>query len=188
MTNLFSTQVRFNGGNPQLLKVRYINVTLKCLKDQLNEINQGLNPKDTRRVKYVWYELPMFDEGRISFSRLELTNDDDARSMFLIFCQHNMFPWIDMYVTLLRSSEYILKSLILPEDYVWVASLLCNVFILFEFKFNSYLFAEYVGIEVCYTWCRDLQVSLKSQRMKRTQHVFHQINYICFHIEFPCIR
>jgi hypothetical protein len=120
MVNLFNTQVRFNGGNPQLFKVQYINVTLIDLKDQLNEINQGLNPRDTRRVEYVWYERPTLNEGRISFSRLELTNDDDMRSMFSIFWWHNLFPWIDMYVTLLGSPEDILKSSIMlePDDYV----------------------------------------------------------------------
>jgi len=45
MTDLFSVCIRFNGGNPHLFKVRSINVTLKGLKDQLNEINQGLNPE-----------------------------------------------------------------------------------------------------------------------------------------------
>jgi len=71
-------------------------------------------------VEYVWYKRPTLNEGRISFSRLELTNDDDLKSMFSIFWQHNMFSWIDMYVTLLRSPEDIMKSLILPklEDYV----------------------------------------------------------------------
>ena len=44
-----------------------------------------------------------------------------------------MFPIIELEATLLRSTEDILKSLILPENYVWVASL----FILLEFKFNS---------------------------------------------------
>ena len=99
MPDLFNICIRFNGGNPQLFKVRYTDVTLKGLKDQLNEINQGLNPEDTRRVKYVWYKRLTLDEGRISFSRLELMNNDDARNMFSIFLQHNMFPWIDMYVT-----------------------------------------------------------------------------------------
>jgi len=32
MTDLFSVSIHFNGGNPQMLKVRYINVTLKDLK------------------------------------------------------------------------------------------------------------------------------------------------------------
>jgi len=113
MTNLLSVWIRFNGGNPQMFKVRYI----KGLKDQLDEINQGLNPEDTRRVEYIWYERLVLDEGRITFSRLELMNDDDVRNMFSIFWQHNMSPWIDMFVTLLRSPEDILNSLILPEDY-----------------------------------------------------------------------
>ncbi|AES89953.1 40S ribosomal S10-like protein, putative [Medicago truncatula] len=50
MDNLFKARVRFNGRNPHLFKVR-VDVTLKNLKDQLNEINQGLNPGDTMRVK-----------------------------------------------------------------------------------------------------------------------------------------
>ena len=100
-----------------MFKVRYINVTLKGLKDQLDEINQGLNPGDTRRVEYIWYQHPTLDDGRITSSRLELKNDDDVRSMFSIFWQHNMFPWIDMFVTMLRSPEDILNCLIPPEDH-----------------------------------------------------------------------
>jgi len=100
-----------------MFKVWYINVTLKGLKDQLNEINQGLNLGDTRRVEYIWYERPTLDEGRISLSQLELTKDDDSRSMFSNFWQHNMFPWIDMFVTLLRSPKDIINSLIPPKYY-----------------------------------------------------------------------
>jgi len=50
MTDLFNVCIRFNGGNPQLFKVQYMNVTLKGLKVQLDEIKQGFNPGDTRRV------------------------------------------------------------------------------------------------------------------------------------------
>ena len=117
VTDLFSVSIRFNGGNPQVFKVQYINVTLKGLKDQLDEINQRLNPGNTRRVEYIWYERPTLDGGRITFSRLELKNGDDVRNMFSIFWQHNMFPWIDMFVTLLRSPEYFLNSLIPLEDH-----------------------------------------------------------------------
>jgi hypothetical protein len=86
------------------------------MKYQLNEINQGLNHGDTRWVEYVWYERPSFDsEGRLTFSRHELMNND-VRSMFFIFGQHNMFLRIEMDATLLRSPEDILKSLILPDD------------------------------------------------------------------------
>ena len=81
MADLFSVCIRFNSGNPQLFQVRYINVMLKGLKDQLNEINQGLNPGKRGMMGYVWYERPSFDEGRITFNRLKLTNDDDVRNM-----------------------------------------------------------------------------------------------------------
>jgi len=57
MDNLFSGQVRFEGRNPHLFKVR-VNVTLKDLNEQLNEINQGLNPRDTRSVKDLQYACP----------------------------------------------------------------------------------------------------------------------------------
>jgi len=115
MTDLFTVCVRFNGGNPQMFKVWYINVTL-------DEINQRLNPGDTKSVKYIWYEPPMLDDGRITFSRLELKNDDDVRSMFSIFWQYIMVSLIDMFVTLQRSTEDILNSLIPPEDCDWVGN------------------------------------------------------------------
>jgi len=116
MTYLFNVSIGFRGGNHQMFKVRYINVTLKGLKDQLDEINQGLNLGDTRKVEYIWYEHPTLDDGRITFNRLELKNDDDVKSIFSIFWQHNMFPWMDMFVTLLRSPEDILNNLIPLED------------------------------------------------------------------------
>ena len=136
------------------------------------------------RVEYVWYECPMFDEGRITFSRPKFTNDGDVRTIFATFRQHNKFSWIDTDVTLLTSPEDILNSLIPPEDYDQVASLLCSVFILLEFKFSSCYFAEDVGIEVSYIECSDLQASLKSQKIKRTQHVLCRISYIGYDIKF----
>jgi len=95
------------------LKVWCLGVTLRGLKDQLNEFNQGVNPRDTRRVKYIQYKRPTLDEGRISFTWVELTNDENVKS---VFWEHNMFQWIDMRVTLLRSTEDIINSLIPPED------------------------------------------------------------------------
>jgi len=94
MTDLFSVSIHFNNENPQMFNVRYINVTLKGLKDQLDEINQRLIPGDTRRVKYIWYERPTLDDRRITFIQLELNNDDDdVRSMFSIFWQHIMVSY-----------------------------------------------------------------------------------------------
>jgi len=87
------------------LKVRCLGVTLRGLKDELNEFNQGVNPEDTRRVEYVRYKRPT---GRVLFK-----NDENVTSMFW---EHNMFQWIDMRVTLLRSTEDIINSLIPSED------------------------------------------------------------------------
>jgi len=58
-----------------------------------------------------------------------------------------MFPMIEMEATLLRSSEDILNSLIM----------LCLGSIIFMYCLY------FVGIEVSYTECKDLQASLKSQ-------------------------
>ncbi|AES70329.1 40S ribosomal S10-like protein, putative [Medicago truncatula] len=50
MADLFDVHAQLNGGEPQRLKVRCLSVTLRGLKDQLNEFNQGVNPGDTRNV------------------------------------------------------------------------------------------------------------------------------------------
>ena len=68
MADMFDVHAQFNGGEPQRLKVWHLVVTLRGIKDQLNEFNQGVNPGDTRRVKYVRYKCPTLDDGRISFS------------------------------------------------------------------------------------------------------------------------
>jgi len=113
MVGWIDVHAEFNGGEPQRLKVWCLGVMLRGLKDQLNEFNQGVNPRDTRRVEYVWYKRPTLDEGRVSLTWVELTNDKNVKSMFW---EHSMFQWIDMRVTLLRSTEDIIKSLIPPED------------------------------------------------------------------------
>jgi len=113
MAGWIDVHAKFNGGEPQRLKVRCLGVTLRGLKGQLNEFNQGVNPRDTRRVKYVRYKRPMHDEGRVSFTWVKLTNDENMKSMFW---EHIMFQWIDMRVTLQRSTEDIINSLIPTKD------------------------------------------------------------------------
>jgi len=88
MTDMLDVHAQFNSGEPQRLKFRHLGVTLRDIKDQLNEFNQGVNPGDTMRVKYVRYKRLTLDDGRISFCWVELTNDKDVRSMFW---EHNMF-------------------------------------------------------------------------------------------------
>ena len=48
---MFDIHVQFNGGEPKRLKVRHLGVTLRGIKYQLNEFNQGVNHEDTRRVE-----------------------------------------------------------------------------------------------------------------------------------------
>ena len=64
MVGWIDVHAQFNGGKPQRLKVRCLGVTLRGLKAQLNEFNQGVNPRDTRKVEYVRYKRPTLDEGR----------------------------------------------------------------------------------------------------------------------------
>ena len=68
MVRWIDVHAQFNGGEPHKLKVWCIDVTLRGLKDELNEFNQGVNLEYTRRVKYVRYKRSTLDEGRISFS------------------------------------------------------------------------------------------------------------------------
>ena len=113
MAEWIDVRATFNGGEPQRLKVWCLDVTLRDPKDQLNEFNQGVNPRDTRRVEHVRYKRLTLDEGMVSFTWVELKNDKNMTSMFW---EHTKFQWIDMRVTLLRSTEDIIKSLIPPED------------------------------------------------------------------------
>jgi len=113
MAGWIDVHAQFNGGEPHRLKVRCLGVTFRGLKDELNEFNQGVNPGDTRRVENVQYKRPTLDEGRVSFTWVELENDENVTSMFW---EHNMFQWINMRVMLLRSTEDIIKSLIPLED------------------------------------------------------------------------
>jgi len=39
IVDMFDVHAQFNGGEPQRLKVRHIGVTLRGIKDQLNEFN-----------------------------------------------------------------------------------------------------------------------------------------------------
>jgi len=88
MADMFDVHGHFNGGEPQRLKVRHLGVTLRGIKDQLNEFNQGVNLGDTKWVEYVMYKRPTLDDVRISSSWVKLTNNDNMRSMFW---EHSMF-------------------------------------------------------------------------------------------------
>ena len=82
MVGWIDVHAQFNDGEPQRLKVRCLGVRLRGLKDELNEFYQGVNTRGTRRVEHVRYKRPTLDEGRVSFSWMELTNDENVTSMF----------------------------------------------------------------------------------------------------------
>ena len=84
------------------------------MKDQVNEINQGLSPRDKRRVEDLQYARSSY----LQTEKIMLRDDDCVRSMFSIYHQHRMFSKIEMKDMLLRSPEDILNNLILPENYV----------------------------------------------------------------------
>jgi len=88
MVGWIDVHAQFNGREPQRLKVRCLGVMLRGLKDELNELNQGVNPGDIRRVGYVRYKRLTLEEGKVTFSWVELTNDKNVTSMFW---EHSMF-------------------------------------------------------------------------------------------------
>ena len=95
-----NVHAQFNDGEPQRLKVRCLGVTLRGLKDELNEFNQGVNPGDIRRVE--------------SIIHLDRIKERQKRDEHVLGAHH--VP-VDRYArTLLRSTEDIIKSLIPPED------------------------------------------------------------------------
>ena len=96
--------VYYNGGTPpHLFRIRY-DVTLTGLKYELDQINRQLNYRDTRRVVGFEYRCPFSDSvGSLRFSRMKLKNDDDVRTMFSVFGQHNTIGrsswtlrWLDL--------------------------------------------------------------------------------------------
>jgi len=117
--------VYYNGGTPpHLFRIRN-DVTLSELKDELDQINRQLNHRHTRRVVGVEYRCPLFDSAEtLCFSRMKRTNDDDVRTMFSVFDQHNTRGLIELDTSLVRSTEQILKSLHRHNNYEEIRALL----------------------------------------------------------------
>ncbi|AES59628.1 hypothetical protein MTR_1g023550 [Medicago truncatula] len=128
---MFSLQVNYtrrrkknHETSPHLFRI-HNDVTLSGLKDELDQINRQLNHRDTRRVVGVEYRCPLSDSvGSLRFSRMKLTNQDDARTMFSVFGQHNIRGPIELDVSLVRSAEQIMDSLNRPMIYEEIRALL----------------------------------------------------------------
>ena len=98
------------------IPLRELTHTACCFKGMQNlishlkfqNLSQLKNNIQLIRIEERW-------ENNVQSARMK-NDDDDVRSMFSIFWQHDIFPWIDMFVMLLRSSEYIFNNLVPPED------------------------------------------------------------------------
>ena len=123
--NIKLAAVYYNEGKPpHLFRIRN-DVTLSGLKDELDQIIRQLNHKDTRRVVGVKYRCPLSDSAEsLRFRRMKLTNDDDVRTMFSVFGQHNIRGTIELDASLVRFAEQIQKSLIWPRNYKEIKALL----------------------------------------------------------------
>ena len=91
----------------------------------MNQINLELNYRDTRMVYGVEYRRPSTDSAKsVRFNRMKLMNDDDVRTMFLIFGQYNTRGPIEFDTSLVRSVEHIQQSLIRPRNYEEIKALI----------------------------------------------------------------
>jgi hypothetical protein len=117
--------VYYNGGkSPYLFRI-CTDVTLYGLKDRLDQTNCQLNHRDTTRVNGVEYRRLSTDSTEtLRFSRMKLMNNDDMRTMFLIFGQYNTKGSIELVASLVRYVEEIRKSLIRLRNYEDIRALL----------------------------------------------------------------
>jgi len=82
--------VYYNGGKPPYLFWIHTDVTLSGLNGQLDQINRQLNYKDIRMVDGVEYRRPSTDlAGSVRFNQMKHMNDDDVRTMFVIFGEYS---------------------------------------------------------------------------------------------------
>jgi hypothetical protein len=109
--------VYFDAGMPNMFRIA-VDSTLSDLKQQLDEINRCCNNRnDDRNVTSVDYRKPSITpDGGVTFSKMELTNDDDVRTMFSIYSQHSTKGSIELDAELTRSVDAILANLKHPED------------------------------------------------------------------------
>lgn len=83
---------------------------------RINRINQLFTHMKLGRKSAV--QRPSINSvGRVQFSHMKLKNDDDVRTMFSIFGPYNTKGMIELYTLLVRSFEYIQKSLIQTRNY-----------------------------------------------------------------------
>ena len=94
MNNLFKAQVRFNGGNPHLFKVR-VDVTLKDLKDQLNETIKDSTPETQGGWRTFSIHVRLFADRKDNANRRWLREEHVLR---ILSRTHVPDDWDESYV------------------------------------------------------------------------------------------
>ncbi|KAK2356974.1 hypothetical protein QL285_094288 [Trifolium repens] len=109
--------VYFDAETPNMFRID-VDSTLSDLKQQLDEINRCcINRNDDRNVTSVDYRKPSItSDGSVTFSKMQLKNDDDVRTIFSIFSQYSTKEPIELDAKLTRSVDAILANLKHPED------------------------------------------------------------------------
>jgi len=88
-------------------------VTVFCLKDQLDQIRGHLNHRDTRRIHSVEYRRSSMDSNESAqFTLMKLWNNDEVRIMFSVFGQHSLKGPVELDVSLVISFQDICENLI----------------------------------------------------------------------------
>ncbi|MCH92165.1 hypothetical protein A2U01_0013100 [Trifolium medium] len=109
--------VYYNNGKPILFRIND-DETFEGLKQQLNQLNRTVNNRnDNRTVSSLMYRKPSIgSDGRVTFTSMELQNNEDVQTMFSIFEQYSTRGPIELDATMTRSVEAILASLVGPGD------------------------------------------------------------------------
>jgi len=124
-SNTKLTAAYYNEGKPPHMFRIHTDVTLFGLKDQLDQINRQLNHRNTQRMDGVEYRRPSTDSARsVWFGRMKLMNNDEVRTMFLIFGQYSTREPIELDALLVIFVEQIKKSLIRLRNYKEIMALL----------------------------------------------------------------
>ncbi|KAK2443186.1 hypothetical protein QL285_014310 [Trifolium repens] len=110
--------VYFDAGTPPNMFRIDVDSTLSDLKQQLDEINRCCNNRnDDRNVTIINYRKPSVrSDGSVMFSKMQLKNDDDVRTMFSIYSQYSTKGPIELDAKLTRSIFAILANLKHLED------------------------------------------------------------------------
>jgi hypothetical protein len=109
--------VYFDAETPNMFRIA-VDSTLSDLNQQLDEINRCCNNRnDDRNVTSIDYRKPSIrSDGSVKFSKMQLKNDDDVRTMFSIYSQYSTKGPIELDAKLTRSVDAILANLKHPED------------------------------------------------------------------------